>query len=540
MKHLFTKCIFVIIIILIASGAYAAECDNPRSSEDVVYCLGKELREYDVKINHTYQTLISKLAKDEQEKLRQGQRSWIKERDAVCNCTSKESDREKWYQWLLKDYRKTVCVTRYTRQRISELDRMLTDLSPKPQDKEYSSVPLQKAPSKNKTVNNVQADYQVWSISEKNTGHWYFEITVNQQEIAGFSPTALWTGCRDNNLGMTSGAIFHIRSADINLPIYRMGFALDLESGKLYPRVNGTWTKGLPGSSGGFDLKLSHTYRCGVETTAPMAPLIEKGYLESNFGSKSFVYSIPDGYRPLDEGFFLFPKSYSGHIFTDGLLGAHFVLIPAGTFMMGSPADDPERIVNETLHEVTISKPFYLQTTEVTQGQWKRVMGNNPSRFNKCGDDCPVEQVSWNDARDFISRLNQMAKTDKYRLPTEAEWEYAAKAGSSSSRYGDCNDIAWYADNSNMKTHAVGQKLPNAWGLYDMLGNVWEWCYDYLGDYTSGSITDPVGKPHGFDIRITRGGGYAGKGWGCRATSRHATAPKLSGESIGFRLALTP
>jgi uncharacterized protein YecT (DUF1311 family) len=299
MKHLFVKCILCIIIILVAVGAYAAECDKPSSSEDVAYCLGKELRDSDAKINQTYQILMSKLAKDEQEKLRQDQRAWIKERDAVCNCASKESNREKWYQELLKDYRKTVCVTRYTRQRTAELGRMLTDLSPKPQGKESPPVPSQ--PPWN-TVRHVETDYQIWSIGGKTTGRWYFEATVNPGGIAGFSPTALWMGCSDMKSGNTHGTLSQIRSSDTNSPIYRMGFALDLESGKLYARRNGTWSKGSPGSSGGLDLKLNRPYRCGMETTVPIAPLVDKGYLQVNFGEKPFVYSIPDGYRPLIEG----------------------------------------------------------------------------------------------------------------------------------------------------------------------------------------------------------------------------------------------
>jgi Uncharacterized protein conserved in bacteria len=299
MKHLFTKCIFGIIIILIASGTYAAECDNPSASEDMAYCLGKELRESDVKINQTYQTLISKLAKDEQEKLRQDQRSWIKERDAVCNCASKESNREKWYQWLLKDYRKTVCVTRYTRQRITELDRMLADLSPKPQAKESPTLPPQSA---SKKVKNVEADYEIWAKSDETVGRWYFEVTLNSWAIAQFSPSALFAGCKDKKTQQSSGVLDHIRASNVKAPVVYFGFALDLESGKLYIRRDGIWYKGPPGSSGGLDLKLSHPYSCGIETTALIAPLVDKGYLQPNFGEKPFMYSIPDGYLPFSEG----------------------------------------------------------------------------------------------------------------------------------------------------------------------------------------------------------------------------------------------
>ena len=120
-------------------------------------------------------------------------------------------------------------------------------------------------------------------------------------------------------------------------------------------------------------------------------------------------------------------------------IGMKFVLIPAGTFTMGSPSNEPSRWSYETQHQVTISRPFHMQTTVVTQGQWKRVMGSNPSHFNNCGDDCPVEQVSWDDVQEFIRKLNRQEGTDKYRLPTEAEWEYAARAGTTTPFYtGNC------------------------------------------------------------------------------------------------------
>ena len=172
----------------------------------------------------------------------------------------------------------------------------------------------------------------------------------------------------------------------------------------------------------------------------------------------------------------------AGMIYTNSI-GMEFMLIPAGTFMMGSEkgyADEKPQ------HRVTISRPFYLGKYEVTQAQWEAVMGNNPSRFD--GRNNPVEQVSWEDVRVFIARLNAHEGHTRYRLPTEAEWEYAARAGSTSAySFGDdaarLGQYAWYGDNSGKTTHPVGQKLPNAWGLHDMHGNVWEWVQGWYGDY---------------------------------------------------------
>ena len=175
-----------------------------------------------------------------------------------------------------------------------------------------------------------------------------------------------------------------------------------------------------------------------------------------------------------------------------------FRLIPAGTFQMGSPVDEEGRYDNEQQHQVTISRPFYLQTTPVTQGQWQKVMGNNPSSFTAGGQDCPVEQVSWDDAQEFLAKLNRIEEIDTYRLPTEAEWEYACRAESTGRFcFGDdeagLKDYAWYNNNSAGKTQPVGQLKPNAWGLYDMHGNVWEWCRDWYGRVSGRARYRPPG-----------------------------------------------
>jgi len=212
-----------------------------------------------------------------------------------------------------------------------------------------------------------------------------------------------------------------------------------------------------------------------------------------------------------------------------------FVRIPAGTFMMGSPENEDERFSRETQHKVTLTRPFEMMVTPVTQALWQAVMGNNPSRFK--GPDLPVENVSWDDAQEFIQKLNQMLGTDSLRLPTEAEWEYACRAGTTGARYGELGEVAWYYDNSDQKTHPVGQKAPNAWGLYDMLGNVWEWCQDWHGSYPSGPVTDPTGPSAG-SFRVDRGGSWRNYARGVRAALRGINLPGIRyGGGVGFRLA---
>jgi len=232
-------------------------------------------------------------------------------------------------------------------------------------------------------------------------------------------------------------------------------------------------------------------------------------------------------------------------------LGMTFAYIPPGRFTMGSPESESGRGQDESRHLITLTRGFYMQTTEVTQDQWVAVMGSNPSSIDKCENDCPVQNVSWDDVQDFIAKLNAMGE-GTYRLPTEAEWEYAARATSDLAfADGDIGDIkggectpdpnletmGWYCDNSESTSHPVAQKNPNAWGLYDMHGNVWEWVQDWYGEYPSGPVTDPSGPSTG-SFRVFRGGAWVLGATSCRSAARGENMPASAFYFVGARLAM--
>jgi formylglycine-generating enzyme required for sulfatase activity len=266
-------------------------------------------------------------------------------------------------------------------------------------------------------------------------------------------------------------------------------------------------------------------------------------------------------------------------------IGMKLVRIPRGTFQMGSPIEEEDGENDEVQHQVTISKDYYLGVTEVTQGQYQKVMGSNPSYFQKRvirksdSSMYPVELVSWEDAVEFCKKLSELQKEKKagraYRLPTEAEWEYACRAGSTTAYCFGGNskslgDYAWFGNNSGSKeldadalwsktkddmeetqkyldtlfsagcsTHPVGEKKPNAWGLYDMHGNVWEWCSDWYGDYPESAVSDPAGQREG-GSRVYRGGSWFFGAAFCRSAVRRRLGPSQRDNSfIGFRVALS-
>ena len=234
----------------------------------------------------------------------------------------------------------------------------------------------------------------------------------------------------------------------------------------------------------------------------------------------------------------IFSKTYTAN-------GVSFdmMMVKAGTFTMGATSEMKALNSDEKpTHQVTLTNDYYIGKTEVTQALWKAVMGNNPSYFK--GDNLPVENVSWDDCQKFISKLNSLTGQN-FRLPTEAEWEFAARGGNNSNHYqysgsNELGDVAWYDDNSGDKTHVVATKQPNELELYDMSGNVWEWCSDWYGHYSSSSLTNPTG-PNSGSLRVLRGGGWDGYARCCRSSYRGYDTPggaPFSDGHLGLRLVL--
>ncbi|HEY3360665.1 MAG TPA: formylglycine-generating enzyme family protein [Methanosarcina sp.] len=251
-------------------------------------------------------------------------------------------------------------------------------------------------------------------------------------------------------------------------------------------------------------------------------------YLKKEEPGESSIFGLTDNSDDTD-------------IFTSPATGMKFVLIPAGEFEMGSPSEEKDRSDSESpVHKVTIQNSFYLGKSAVTQKQWEKVMGNNPSHFK--GEDRPAEMISWDDAQKFIAKLNEKEGTDKYCLPSEAKWEYACRAGTQTRYFfGDdeskLNEHAWCAENSGGKTHIIGQKKPNPWRLYDMNGNVWEWVQDMWHEDYNGAPSDGTSweEENSFD-RVSRGGSWYCNPEFCRSAGRFRRKPESRFSNLGFRL----
>jgi len=227
-------------------------------------------------------------------------------------------------------------------------------------------------------------------------------------------------------------------------------------------------------------------------------------------------------------------------------INLELIRVNAGVFMMGSLVGDPERDSAEgPVTEVRFKHEFWLGKTEVTQAQYEAVMGLNPSRFRGVGPNGPVERVSWDDAMEFCRLLTERERTAKrlpkrheYTLPTEAQWEYACRAGTTGSYAGSLSEMSWSAGNSGKTTHPVAELRPNNWGFYDMSGNVLEWCLDWYGDYPGGSVTDPSGPEKGY-FRIARGGSWRMDSGVGRSAARAGGSQARRDYTIGFRVALS-
>jgi formylglycine-generating enzyme required for sulfatase activity len=229
--------------------------------------------------------------------------------------------------------------------------------------------------------------------------------------------------------------------------------------------------------------------------------------------------------------------SLSGQVSSPGR-AIEFVTIQPGTFRMGCSEGDSLCQPDENpAHQVRITRAFQLAKYEVTQAQWQEVMGSVPSRFK--GETLPVENISFDEVQEFLKRLNERRDGFRYRLPTEAEWEYAARAGTSGANTGPLDDVAWYMGNSGGKSHPVGQKKANAWGLHDMEGNVYEWTNDWFFDYEEEPQTDPKGPGMGYE-KVPRGGSWNSTPTGVRTSNRNVLEPDAGDFNVGFRYVREP
>jgi uncharacterized protein YecT (DUF1311 family) len=283
------------LALLMCNVGRAADCTDPRSSQEVAQCLEQTLRAADARINETYAEIMAKLDVPGQQQLRDEQRAWVRRRDMDCGLDSRKLTREQWYQELLTQYASAVCVARYTQNRSSYLDGLLR------KDSTSGEIPA-KTPA-NATPPEQSAAYESISRTGRQTGLWYFEMTISRFVLKTENPfdvVAIWAGCRRPHWhgGATTRIIPAMTYAAVHI-----GIALDLNAGKMYMLGPQGWVNnGEPGSSAGLDVKLGQLYRCGLESAIPLRPLLDDHTLDINYGEHGFYYQIPDGYRPFADG----------------------------------------------------------------------------------------------------------------------------------------------------------------------------------------------------------------------------------------------
>ena len=311
------------------------------------------------------------------------------------------------------------------------------------------------------------------------------------------------------------------------------------------PKAKPTPRPAAPVEAAGYDVTFSCNApgaRIVVDGTSTVA---DAGSLFLRTGSHT-VRVTAEGYEDYSSSFSvnsshrtcsisMTKKRNQNKTYTANGISFNMVYVEGGTFQMGSNVGESWE---QPVHSVTLSD-YYIGQTEVTQELWQAVMGSNPAKYEK-GPTLPVYYVNWNDCQEFIIKLNHLTGGG-FRLPTEAEWEYAARGGNKSRGYkysgsDDLGSVAWYMDNSGYKYHPVGSKSPNELGLYDMSGNVWEWCSDWYGYYPSSSQTNPTGASSG-SRRVIRGGSWIINASFCRVANRNYYAPADSFSGLGLRLA---
>ena len=411
---------------------------------------------------------------------------------------------------------------------------------------EFSSTPLPPVLALSTSGTNLTLS---WTSVSDATGYTLFHAPYPGVESIGTIDMGAETG---GSFSLWEGAAFYLaveaynsfgNSGLSNIEYFIMGYSLSVSPASLSISQGQTGSCTISGGTGPYSAASSKTAVATVSVSSSTVTVtgVSAGSATvtvSDSGGDSVTVSVT-----VSGGS---PATYTNS------LGMTFILLPAGTFTMGSPSSEPGRYsVEGPQHQVTLTQSFYMQQTEVTEAQWEAVMGSKPFYFS-CPT-CPVGRVSWDDVQTFIGHMNARGE-GTYNLPTEAQWEYAARAGSTTAFYnggitsypdmddcnydGNLNAIGWYCYN-DYQDYPVAGKSPNAWGLYDMSGNMYEWCQDWYGYYPTGAVTDPTGPSSG-SHRVFRGGSKGNHARRCRSAFRSGFEPDHWSFSVGFRLTRQP